>query len=330
MDRAFLEGFIYRADRARLRMRGICIYHNEEKIAEYNWLFNERRNIHSISKSFTSMAVGKAIEAGYFSMDDKIAKFFEDKLPDRPDSRLLDIRVEDLLTMRVGFKEAMNAQFRTCVIEDVAKYYLARPMSNSPGTVFDYDTGASYMLSALLQRSLGMSLRDYLQKELFSPLGIENVTWPTCPQGVTVGGSGLMLSVEEMARAGQLMLQNGEWKGRQIVPAHYLELATKTHTKTPEEFTGLYGSGEGRFKNAEVEIPKVPAARAGRGYGYQFWTEIYPQEYPRTYYCSGSWGKWIIVCPEKNAAVSLCAHEQTNHGQMIIEQLLKEEVLDKL
>jgi len=330
MNERLLKNFIDRADRARLRMRGVGVFHNGEFIAEYNWVFDERRNVHSISKSFTSIAVGMAADRGYFGLNDKIAPFFEDKLPQDPDERLLQISVEDLLTMRVGMKEAMNGEFRTCDIADVERYYLSRPMANRPGTVFDYDTGATYMLAALIQRTMGTSVRDLLQRELFDALKIGNVTWPSCYRGITIGGSGLMLSTSEMARFGQFLLQRGEWEGKQIVPAAYIDRAASSLTHTPAEYTGSYGSGEGRFQNALVEFPAVPAARPERGYGYQFWTEIYRDKYPRAYYCSGSWGKWIIVVPEKNAAVSVCAHEQTNHGQMIIEKLVEEEILDKL
>ncbi len=330
MDKDFLKGFIDRADRARLRMRGVGVYCDGEYLAEHNWLFDERRNIHSISKSFTSMAVGMALDEGLFRLDDTVARYFEDKLPEKPSDMLLRITVEDLLTMRVGFRDAMNGEFRTCVIEDVEGYYLSRPMKNMPGTVFDYDTGATYMLAALIQRRTGVSVRDILQKRLFDPLGIENVTWPSCRHGVTIGGSGLMLSTSEMAHFGQFLLQRGIWNGEQIVPEKYIERASKAHTHTPEEFMGYYGVNEGRFKDALVEYPDVPATRPVRGYGYQFWTEIYPEKYPKAYYCCGSWAKYIIVVPEKNAAVAVCAHEQTDHGQMIIEKLVEEEILDRL
>lgn len=330
MNESFLKGFITRADKARLRMRGVGVFHNGSFLAEHNWIFDERRNIHSISKSFTSVAVGLAIDRGYFRLNDKIAPFFEDKLPAAPDERLLQIRVEDLLTMRVGMKDAMNGEFRTCDMPDVEQYYLSRDMKNQPGTVFDYDTGASYMLAALVQRTMGISVRELLQKELFCPLEIENVTWPSCYRGITIGGSGLMLSTSEMARFGQFLLQRGEWNGRQIVPAEYIDTASSGITHTPPEYMGEYGTGEGRFEDALVVFPDVSAARPSRGYGYQFWTDIYPDKYPGAYYCSGSWGKWIIVVPEKNAAVSVCAHEQTNHGQMIIEKLVEEEILEKL
>lgn len=330
MNDKLLNGFIKRTDAARLRMRGIAVYHDGEKAAEHNWLFNERRNIHSISKSFTSVAVGMAQEAGCFQITDKIAPYFEDKLPANPDHRLLEITVEDLLTMRVGMRDAMNAEFRTCTIEDVERYYLSRPMAHQSGQVFDYDTGASYMLAALVQRTMGISVRDFLQEKLFTPLGIENVTWPCCRKGVTIGGSGLMLTVSEMAAFGQLLLQKGEWEGEQIVPALYLNSATIAHTVTPPEFIGIYGVSEGRFENAEVEFPEIDPTRAPRGYGYQFWTGIYPEKYPGAFYCGGSWGKWILVVPEKNAAISVCAHEQTTHGQLIIEKILEEEVIDAL
>lgn len=330
MDQTILKGFIDRADRARLRMRGVGLYHNGEFVAEHNWVFDERRNVHSVSKSFTSVAVGMVQEAGVFKLSDTIAPFFEDKLPPNPDSWLLSITVKDLLTMRVGMKEAMNDQFRSCTIRDVESYYLSRPMANQPGTVFDYDTGASYMLAALIQRTTGFTVRDFLQGKLFDPLGVENVTWPVCCSGITNGGSGLMLSTSEMARFGQLLLQRGKWQGKQLVPASYIDEATVTHTHTPPENTGIYGVNEGRFQNATVEFPEVPPTRAPRGYGYQFWTEIYPEKYPKAFYCMGSWGKWILVVPEKSAALSVCAHEQTNHGQMIIEKLIEEEILDKL
>lgn len=330
MNSSFLNGFIRRADIARLRMRGVGVYHAGEYVAEHDWVFDERRNVHSISKSFTSIATGIALQNGLYRLDDKIYRYFEDKLPTEVDDKLLAVSIEDLLTMRVGMRDAMNGEFRTCAIEDVERYYLSRPMKNVPGTTFDYDTGATYMLAALFQRRTGESVRDFLQRELLSPLGIANVTWPSCSKGVTIGGSGLMLSTSEMARFGQFLLQRGQWNGVSLAPADYIDAASQTYAHTPEEFMGMYGVGEGRFEDCLVQFPEVSPTRPSRGYGYQFWTRIYEREFPKAYYCCGSWGKWIIVVPELDAAVSVCAHEQTDHGQMIIEQLVLEEILEKL
>jgi len=99
------------------------------------------------------------------------------------------------------------------------KGFLAHPVPHKPGTHFRYNTPATYMLSAIVQKVTGQTVLEYLTPRLFEPLGIENPKWETSPQGISIGGYGLFLRTEDIAKFGQLYLQRGMWNGTQILPA---------------------------------------------------------------------------------------------------------------
>jgi hypothetical protein len=120
---------------------------------------------------------------------------------------------------------------------------------HAPGSLYVYNSGASYMLSAILQHLTGVTLLDYLQPRLFEPLGIMDATWETCPHGISAGGWGLKLTTEQLARFGQLYLQNGAWQGRQLIPGDWVQQATIAQISNGSE--------------AENDWQQ--------GYGYQFW-----------------------------------------------------------
>src|SRR6185436_4612294 len=100
--------------------------------------------------------------------------------------------------------------------------FLSAPVDFKPGTHFVYNTPGTYMLSAIVQKVTGQTVLDYLRPRLFEPLGIENPTWGMSPQGITLGGYGLSLKTEDVARFGQLYLQRGEWQGRRVLPAEWI------------------------------------------------------------------------------------------------------------
>lgn len=267
--------------------RSIMVQQHGEVIGSHLWLLDERRNIHSITKSITSCAVGVALRDGYFKLDDKVASFFEADLPPSPDPRLLRMTVEHFLTMTAGFKEPMHAEFRKAIVENFPKYILAREISHEPGTHFSYDTACAYLMGCILQKTVGISLKQFVYKNILEPIGIFNPPWPESRDGVCLGGSGIMLTTEEMVTLGQFWLQKGAWEGRQLVPRDYFERAVSTLVVSPE--------------NDEM---------TERGYGYYFWTDLWKQ-FPASYHGFGSWGKYIFVIPEKDAVIAVTAHDAT-------------------
>jgi len=231
-------------------------------------------SLYSLSKSFTSTAVGLAIAEGKLSLDDEVLKFFPDDAPAKPDDHLKAMRISDLLRMSTGHQtEPPRPPDRVWT-----KVFLSQPVPHKPGTHFLYNTSATYMLSAIVQKATGMTVLDYLRPRLFNPLGIENPTWDTSPQGISLGGYGLSIRTEDIARFGQLYLQKGKWNGKQIVPASWVEAATTRQTSN--------GSN--------------PKSDWDQGYGYQFWRCRHG-----AYRGDGAFGQYCIVMPDQDAVIAI-------------------------
>jgi CubicO group peptidase (beta-lactamase class C family) len=235
-----------------------------------------RHSLFSLSKSFTSTAVGMAAAEGKLSIDDPVLKFFPDEAPTDPSGNLKAMRLSDLLRMSTGHQ----TEPPRIPNEPWAKTFLAHTVPFKPGTHFLYNTSATYMLSAAVQKASGETVLDYLKPRLFDPLGIENPTWEVCPQGVSVGGYGLSVRTEDIAKFGQLYLQKGKWQGKQLVPAAWVEEATARQTSN--------GSS--------------PRSDWDQGYGYQFWRCRHG-----AYRGDGAFGQYCIVLPEQDAVIAITA-----------------------
>jgi CubicO group peptidase (beta-lactamase class C family) len=231
----------------------------------------------SLSKSFTSTAVGLAVVEGYFSIDDAVLPFFADEAPTNVSDRLAAMRVRHLLSMSSGQAEDTWSHMVDRPDGNWIKGFFEVPVLHTPGTHFVYNTGATYMLSALVQRMTGMNLLDYLQPRLFEPLGIENATWTESPQGITAGGIGMSATTEDIARFGQLYLQKGMWQGQQLLPEAWVEAATSA-----------------QIDNRGMQVDW------NQGYGYQFWRCRHG-----AYRGDGVFGQYCIVMPEQDAVLAI-------------------------
>jgi CubicO group peptidase (beta-lactamase class C family) len=232
--------------------------------------------LYSLSKSFTATAVGLAVADGKLSLDDPVLKFFPDEAPARPSRNLRAMRVRDLLRMCTGHQTEPP---RTAS-QPWVRSFLAHPVPFKPGTHFLYNTSATYLLSAIVQKATGRTLLDYLRPRLFEPLGIERPTWEASPQGVSAGGYGLSIRTEDIAKFGQFYLQKGEWAGKRLVPAAWVEAATALQTAN--------GSS--------------PDSDWDQGYGYQFWRSRHG-----AYRGDGAFGQFCIVLPGQDAVVAITA-----------------------
>jgi hypothetical protein len=156
--------------------------------------------------------------------------------------------------------------------------FLAQPVKHAPGTHFLYNTGASYMLSAIVQKLNGRRMIDYLQPRLFAPLGITGPRWETSPQGIDVGGWGLSITTADIAAFGQLYLQRGMWQGARIVPETWVDAATAP------------------------QVDNSPAYNPdwGQGYGYQFWRCRHD-----AYRGDGAFGQYCVVMPDQDAVLAI-------------------------
>ena len=162
---------------------------------------------------------------------------------------------------------------------DWLRAFLAQPVEHKPGTFFVYNTGATYVLSAIVQQVTRQTLLEYLQPRLFEPLGIVRPTWEFSPQGINVGGFGLSLTTDEIARFGQLYLQQGLWQEKVILPPGWVKEAT-----TP--------IANGSHSAIDWE----------QGYGYQFWGCRYG-----AYRGDGAFGQFCVVMPEQEAVLVITA-----------------------
>jgi CubicO group peptidase (beta-lactamase class C family) len=200
-----------------------------QALAEGWWSPYEAERPHmlfSLSKSFTSTAIGLAVAEGRLSVDDLVLTFFPEDAPDKPSEHLAAMRVHDLLSMSTGHAEDTTGYMRQQPDGNWAKAFLARPVEHASGTHFVYNSGATYMLSAIVQRLTGTTLLEYLRPRLLTPLGIEQATWETCPRGINTGGWGMSIRTADIARFGQLYLQKGIWQGTRILSEAWVETAT--------------------------------------------------------------------------------------------------------
>lgn len=239
---------------------------------------DEPHMLFSLSKSFTSTAIGLAVAEGRLAVTDRVLSFFPEEAPAEVSDNLAAMRIHDLLAMATGHTEDTTAYLRQDPDGNWARAFLARPVDRTPGTHFVYNSGATYMLSALLQKITGMTLVEYLRPRLFDPLGIDYATWDSCPRGINVGGWGLWITTDSIARFGQLYLQQGRWQGQQLVPTDWVAAAS---TK-------------------QVSNGSKPESDWEQGYGYQFWRCRH-----NAYRGDGAFGQYCIVMPEQDAVLAI-------------------------
>ena len=258
------------------------------KVVSENWWTPYRSDLkhtmYSTSKSFTATAIGFAVAEKKLSVSDKVVSFFPDDLPEKISPNLADLEIRDLLSMSVGH-EKENANF-IATSDNWVKEFLKTPIVHTPGTKFLYNTPATYMLSAIIQKVTGQKVIDYLQPRLFEPLGIQNIDWEVDPKGINTGGYGLRLKTEDMAKFGLLFLQKGKWNGKQIIPAAWIEEASSMKIMQ--------------------DLPKGVTTRDSsdwhQGYAYQMW-----RCRNNGYRADGANGQFIIILPEKDAVIAITA-----------------------
>jgi CubicO group peptidase (beta-lactamase class C family) len=254
--------------------------------------------LYSLSKSFTSTAVGLAVSAGLFSVEDSVISFFPDELPSpaERDPNLAALKVKHLLTMSVG--RAGDSMPIITKQHDWVRAFLALPIEHPPGSVFLYNSGATYMLSAIVQKVTGEKVIDYLRPRLFEPLEITGMTWETCPRGINTGGWGLSVPTEALAKFGQLYLQRGQWRGQQLIPARWVEEATTFKIQQP--------AGKGKELS---QLKKTSDWH--QGYCYQFWRCRH-----NAFRGDGAYGQFMIVMPEQEAVVAITCQTGNMQGEL--------------
>ncbi len=280
IDPAGILAFVDAAEQELDALHSFMVLRHGTVVAEGWWAPyspDVPHSMFSVSKSFTAIAVGIAVHEGLLGIDDRVIDLLADAAPSSPSENLAAMRVRHLLTMTSG--HAVD----TVNIPDRDRYpsweaaLLAQPVDLEPGSQFVYDTGATYLLSAILHRLTGGRMLDYLTPRLLKPLGIEGAAWEQSPTGVDTGGWGLAITTEQLAAFGQFVLQRGEWNGEQLVPADWVEAAIAFQVPTVHANTSPDGS---------------------LGYGYQFWRGQHG-----SVRADGAFGQLAIVLAEQDAVV---------------------------
>ncbi len=297
---AAIREFVETADKTIHTLHSFMLVRHGHVIAEGWWKPESAEKPHvlwSLSKSFTSTAVGFAVAEGKLGLDDRVLKFFPAEAPADASENLKAMRVRDLLSMSGGHDT--EPKFK---IEDgpSVKEFLAHPVTHTPGTWFRYNTPGSYMLSAIVTKATGQRALDFLKPRLFEPLGIENPEWGATAEGYNLGGYGLFVRTEDIAKFGQLYLQKGKWNGRQLLPEKWVEAAT----------------------SKQVENDKAPSGKNvdwRQGYGYQFWRCQHG-----AFRGDGRDGQICLVMPEHDAVIAITAKTGQMQGELdlVWEKLL--------
>jgi len=243
----------------------------------------------SLSKSFTSTAIGLAVSENLLSLDDSVVSFFPEQAPPIVSDHLAAMSVRHLLMMGTGHVIDTMGPIHQAEDGDWVKAFLGVPVEKEPGTHFLYNTGATYMLSAILQKVTGVTLLCFLESRLFAPLGIKNPTWESCPKGINTGGFGLSLTTEDIAKFGQLYLQKGMWNHQRILSEEWIEEATSKQISNGD-------GGESDWS---------------QGYGYQFW-----KCRNGAYRGDGAFGQFCIVMPEQDAVIAITSGTNDMQGVM--------------
>ena len=257
--------------------------------------------LHSVSKTFTATAVGLAIADGKMALTDKVIDYFPDKLPAEVSDNLKAMTVRDLLTMSCGHD--VEPSWRGDPDQDWVTIFLAQPVVHKPGSFYLYNSLGTYMLSAIVQQVTGEKVVDYLTPRLFEPLHIDKPKWEESPQGINCGGWGLYLKTEDLAKMGQLLLQKGEWNGKQLIPAEWVAEMSKKQVESINPGT--------RIEEAEAKGMTKETSDWMQGYGYQMW-----RCRPGCFRADGARGQYIIVVPDKNAVIAITSNVEDLQGEL--------------
>jgi len=310
-----VEASLSKPEMLQVIMHNIMVLKDGKVVFEKNldpeWPADRPQHIFSASKTFTALAAGLAVDDGLITVEDLVIDYFPDRLPEEVSDNLRALRIKDLLTMQCGHETdptwATMAAYDSTSMEislqpdvDLVNAFLSHPFVHEPGTFFCYNSLCTYMVSAIVQQVEGKNIRDLLDERVFAPLGIDTPQWDMDKDGVCCGGWGLHLKIEDMAKAGQLMLQKGKWNGKQLISEQWIEEQTRKHIDN-------YPNGQ---TAEEIDAPPfLPLSRNDwvAGYGYQTWRNTVGG-----YRADGAWGQMIVVLPEKNAVIAGQAN-LTNH-----------------
>lgn len=279
------QGFVDSIKENNVEVYGIQVFHKGEIVASWQEEPIQRHPIYSATKSILSLAVGMARDDGKFDIDASLYEYLKLEVPVYVGKEQVDnlkkITIKRLLTMSVqGYPFRPEG-------DNWLEYSLLYPLENVEEKNFDYSNIPAYLVGVAVAKALGVHLYDYLEERLFDPLGIVKPTYQNCPSGYFYGASGMFLTVPELAKIGQLCLQNGMFEGQRLVSEAYINEATSIQQMNREG-----------------------------GYGYFFW------KYKDGYRISGKWGQRSFVFPEKDMVITYLSNNGSGEVTEAMEKFI--------
>ena len=332
-----VEAMASEATSAAPKLTGIEVW-QEGYLPSGAWLngtsSDTRHHVWSVTKSFTSMAVGIAVGEGRLKLTDKVEDIFPDEveaarksmkyngkaMTDEQSANLAALTVEDLLMMASGHKKDSSTEYAqkykitlalnirkyltadsfnvsamfTDIDTDVLELFFGYPFDAAPGTRFCYDSFGSCILAEIIRKKTGEDIYDYLDGRLFKPLGI-TPSWDKAGS-MSAGGWGLHLTTGEMVNFGRMLYYGGRWGDATLVPADYVKAATSDKIAHASHPSKDYGT---------------------TGYGYQIWTRSDGSMFE----CMGLFGQYIIVLPGKKAVIALTSATSVDFANVTLSDL---------
>ena len=264
-------------------------------------------NVKSASKSVISTLVGIAIDRGLIkSVNEPIVRFFPQLARDR-DPRKARITIEDLVSMRSGLVSTSFDNYGAWVgSRDWIDYVLSRPLEAEPGSVMEYSTGNSHLLSAILTKATGQSTWAFAQQALASPLGFTLSRWPRDPQGIYFGGNDMLMTPGQLLALGELYLHRGRKGTRQLVPAAWVEASCT-------------GRGRSRFNPDQT-------------YGYGWWQRDFAGR--QGCFAWGYGGQYVLVFRDLDLIVvttssTVVSEERRDHRRRLFD-IVEQQILPRV
>lgn len=274
-------------DKHQTGVHSIMILRHDQVVAEAWWAPYRPSYLNalfSMSKSFTSTAVGFAVQEGKMSVSDRLIDYFPDELPQdaEPCGYMKQLTIRDTLRMATGHvvePKLKNPDGKTWAFQFLSSY-----IEKTPGSHYLYNTAGSYMLSAAVQKAVGMTVEEYLAPRLFEPLGFGEHWWEESPEGVSAGGYGFNLCTEDIAKFGVFLLRRGAYGGKQLLDPQWVDEATAK----------------------QMEFTAHPNIDSRQGYGYQFW-RCQPEG---SYRAAGAFAQFCIVLPKQDMVIAVTSGAQ--------------------
>ena len=298
VDPEAITGLAQALDDLRTGPHSLMVVRHGAVIAEGWWRPYEPSRAHimfSVSKSFTSTAIGLAQDEGLLSVDEPVLDFFPSYATAEVRRNVAGLKLRHVLAMATGHAVDTMTLMRALPGEDWVKIFLESPIVYPPGSHFLYNSGASFVLAVIVASRTGRQPLDYLAPRLFEPLGIPLPPWETNPRGINLGASGLRLRTEDVAKFGLLYLRRGLWGDRRILSERWVEEATSAHVSN--------GSGGSDWE---------------QGYGFQFWRSRHG------FRADGAYGQFSLVLPEHDLVVAITSGSGDNRDvpPLVWEHLL--------